>query len=190
MLECGMTLGARALLAILAGSLLLPSAGRLRAEAPASESAKEFAAALLAETNRVRKRHGISPLRPRAELNLAADDQAALMALMLSSRHDSPVPGRETPWERVRRRGYEAAKVAENVASIPVGKGAQRQSVEQIVATLVEQWLESPGHRANLLSRELTYFGASVRLSRLPGDLWCAFGVQVFCAPAPRGRGI
>jgi uncharacterized protein YkwD len=143
----------------------------------------EFAAVLLAETNRVRKAHRRSPLKAHVALDAAADDQAAFMALTLTAKHASPVAGQETPYDRVRRHGLEPVRVAENVASSPAGYGENRQSAQQIAALLVQQWMDSPGHRANILSRELTHLGGSVRLIWLPGDLWVAFGVQVFAVP-------
>jgi hypothetical protein len=75
--------------------------------------------------------------------------------------------------------------VAENVASRPLGQNEPLPSAREIAAGLVAQWMDSPGHRANLLNRNFTHFGGSVRLARLLDQQWCAFGVQVFFTPQP-----
>lgn len=167
-----------------------PAASEREKDTTAIEAGKarqaEFAAALLAETNRVRRENGVKPLRPRAELSAAADDQAAFMALTFSARHTSPIRGQETPADRVRRRGLDVALVLENVASMPAGDGDEPMPVQEIAATLVRLWFESPGHRANLLRAEATHFGGSVRLA-CQRAAWCAFGVQVFSSTPLRG---
>ena len=152
---------------------------------------RALAAALLVETNRVRRLHHLPPLRARRELEAAADDQAAFLALTLSAQHSSPLRGQETPYDRVRRRGFDPAHVAENVVSTSLAADDEEpQTVEAIAALLVELWMNSPGHRANILSRDLTQFGGAVRFARFLGKRWCAFGVQVFAKPGGRGEGI
>ena len=147
----------------------------------ASQPAPEhLAAALLAETNRVRQAHGRRPLRGQRELHAAADDQAAFMALTLTVRHSSYLPAQATPAERVRRRGVQPQGVAENVAAVSLAGGTLTIGPEQIAAILVQQWMDSPGHRANLLDPQFTHFGGGIRFARIVGDQWCAFGAQVF----------
>lgn len=156
----------------------------IEAAAPALTS-RELAQALLAETNRVRRVHHRRPLKPRPELEAAADDQAAFMALRMHAQHGSFLPGQETAAQRVRRHGLEGVAVAENVASTSLGKSGQGFSAEKIAALLVEQWMNSPGHRANLLDRRHTHFGGAVRLTRMVGGEWAAFGAQVFFIARP-----
>lgn len=151
---------------------------------PERFSPSEFARALLAETNRVRREHNRRPLKARAELNAAADDQAAFMALRMQVQHGSFLRGQDNAADRVRRHGLEGLTVAENVASTSLSAPLEQLSAAQIAALLVAQWMESPGHRANLLDRRLTQFGGSVRLTRL-GEQWSAYGVQVFLIPRP-----
>lgn len=150
---------------------------------PELPSAREFAAALLAETNRVRAGHGLRTLIRRRELEEAADEHAAFMAVTWNVQHGSPIAGRETPADRIRSHGLELGRVAENVAARTVGHGEEHEPVGQIAAQLVAQWLASPRHRANLLSREFTHFGGAIRLVRVPRESWRAFGVQLFYRP-------
>ena len=159
---------------------------RERTRENATDEARAFAAALLAETNRVRLQHGRRTLRARAELEAAADDQAAFMALRMTAQHGSFLPGQGTAKERVRRHGLEPLAVTENVASTPLGTEGESGtfSAAEVAARLVEQWMDSPGHRANLLDRRLTHFGGAVRIARL-GKQWTAYGVQVFMIARP-----
>jgi uncharacterized protein YkwD len=151
-------------------------------EPAAAWSPRVFARALLAETNRVRKAHGQPPLRRRFELEQAADDQAAFMALRRHVQHESILRGQATPFERVHRHGYwvEVGAVAENVAATSLGEHLREFTAERIAALLMRQWLESPGHRATLLDPSLTHFGGSVRLAQTVGGGWAAYGAQVF----------
>jgi uncharacterized protein YkwD len=145
---------------------------------------RAFTHALLEETNRVRRAHGRRPLRARSELEAAADDQAAFMALRMQVQHGSFLPGQSSARDRVARHGLEGVAVAENVASTTLSGPEAEFSVREIAARLVEQWMESPGHRATLLDRRLTHFGGSVRLARL-GSQWTAYGAQVFLIASP-----
>jgi uncharacterized protein YkwD len=146
----------------------------------------ELTAALLAETNRVRRAHGRRALQGRTELDAAADDQAAVMVMTSTTSHISPIRGQRTPADRAARRGVDPAMVAENLAWYPVGNEAEPPPATEVAAALVEQWMNSPGHRANLLNPNFTQLGGSIRLARVLGQAWCAYGVQVFVVPRSR----
>ena len=100
------------------------------------------------------------------------------MAMTSRVQHESFLRGQTTPTDRVRWHGLADVFVAENVAMTSLAMPAEEFSVEQISAILVEQWLNSPGHRENLLNPRLTHFGGSVRLMRVLGQ-WRAYGVQL-----------
>ncbi len=177
--------------AVAAEPAAAPAGGDSPAAVAAPTPRAELAAALLAETNRVRRLHGRRPLKAHAAIELAAAAQAAFMALALTAQHLSPIRGQRTPAERVQRHGVdpEGTGLAENVASFPVGRDAAPPPAAEIAAILVGQWLASPGHRVPLLSRDFTHFGGAIRVARVPGDAWCAFGVQLFFRPRdPFGR--
>jgi uncharacterized protein YkwD len=114
------------------------------------------------------------------------------MALRLKVSHDTPFAGRATAWERVQRAGMAAERVTENVAaiSLPTEASGERwaDSYEALAAVFVREWLESPGHRVNLLSREVTLLGCAARLARVPVGPPRVFAVQVFARPKS-GRG-
>jgi uncharacterized protein YkwD len=140
----------------------------------------ELAASLLAETNRIRAQHKLRPLRPIPELNAAADDQARYMALRLTTTHENVFVGQETVGERVRRHGLAPTSLGENVASIPVRRVGDSSLADAIANGLVEAWLKSPGHRANLLSGQFTHVGGAIRLASGLSGVEYAFGAQVF----------
>jgi len=102
--------------------------------------------AIMAAINETRKRNGAPPLRYNSHLEAAARSQANLMASKDQLSHDLGVTLRE----RVTTAGYDGA-VGENVA------GGQ-QTLEQAI----QGWLNSPGHRATLLSTKFVEFGLAV----------------------------
>jgi uncharacterized protein YkwD len=165
---------------MLIGLLVAVVRGEPAAEALRRVPKSEFAAALLAETNRVRAEHGRRALQGHPDLDAAADDQAAFMALTLSSGHTSPLRGQETPAARVKRYGHAPLRVAENVARYPADEDMFGAGPAALAAALVAQWFASAGHREALLGRDFTHLGGAVRLARMPGGRWHAFGAQVF----------
>jgi uncharacterized protein YkwD len=119
--------------------------------------------AILSAINAARRANGNhAPLTYNIQLENAARSQASLMASKDQMSHDLGVTLRE----RVTAAGYKGA-VGENLA------GGQR-TIEQAI----EGWLNSPGHRATLLSDKFVEFGLAVapveagRKSRY-GIYWC-----------------
>ncbi len=153
--------------------------------APPAFDEQELSRALLAETNRVRKLHYRRSLRSRDELQAAAVDQSAFMALRLEAQHGSLLAGQADVRERVRRHGLFDAVVAENVVATPLPADAATLTAQEVAAMLVAQWMDSPGHRATLLDARLTHFGGAVRFVRF-GKRWTAYGTQVFQIAPPR----
>jgi uncharacterized protein YkwD len=95
---------------------------------------------VVAAMNVERRARGLQPLRLNRQLSLAADDR---IRDMFSQRYfDHVAPDGTQPFVWVTRRGYRYRTVGENLA---VGyRGADR---------VVDGWMNSPGHRANLLGR-------------------------------------
>lgn len=118
-----------------------------------------FAAAGSADTasvvNKLRAENGLSPLSSSANLQRAALAHAEdmLRHRYFSHRgHDG-----STVADRVASTGYRWCYVAENIAQ------GQKDLNEVMYA-----WAQSPGHRANLLSPNVTEFG----LAAGPGYIW------------------
>lgn len=93
---------------------------------------------LLHAMNEQRVRRGLPPLHRNVRLDAAAADRIRDMFEFRYFDHIAP-DGTE-PFVWVRQRGYRYATVGENLAT---GQRAARQ--------VVEQWMASPGHRANIL---------------------------------------
>ncbi|KAB8331061.1 CAP domain-containing protein [Scytonema tolypothrichoides VB-61278] len=97
-------------------------------------------------TNQERAKNGLPPLKANAELNYAADKYAQEMSQRGILSHTSP-DGSQA-WDRAKVVGYEAQMMGENIAS---GQITPQQ--------VVQDWMKSPGHRANILKTQYTEIG-------------------------------
>jgi uncharacterized protein YkwD len=165
-------------------------------------------AAVFQETNRRRREHHLPPLEPDERLDAAADGQARTMALMLHISHESPLKGHVTPADRVRAAGLNPSFVAENVATTPLlsldgaeavrregtegqvtfvfsetGRSVPAHTYASIAAALLDRWMESPGHRANILNPAGSHLGCGVCGAKGVGELPIVYVAQIFCAP-------
>jgi uncharacterized protein YkwD len=93
---------------------------------------------MLARVNEVRRSAGLRPLRENAELDRAAQEHARDLLLRGYYRHESLEGAR--PGDRALAAGYPTGSVAENLHQ-------DRYTVERTL----DDWLNSPGHRRNLL---------------------------------------
>lgn len=98
--------------------------------------------------NRQRAAHGLGPLRLNAKLSLAAEDRIGDMFAKRYFAHVSP-DGID-PFDWVLQRGYRYRLVGENLA---VGYRG---------AAVVEGWMNSPGHRENILERGFDEVGIAI----------------------------
>ncbi len=105
---------------------------------------------LLDLTNGERRRAGRSTLLPDEALALAARHHAREMRDLNFFSHSSPTPDNATLGKRVARAGSAALSVGENLALVGAQETAQRS---------VQGWMESPGHRRNLLEPSFTHVG-------------------------------
>jgi len=94
---------------------------------------------VLAQMNAVRADRGLPPLRFESRLQKAADDRMRDMEEQEYWAHESP-DGR-SPFTWLRAESYDFEFAAENLAA-----GFETNEV------LVQSWMESPGHRANIIS--------------------------------------
>jgi len=124
---------------------------------------------MLGLVNARRRERGRAALRPSLLLDAAAQRYAEEM---LRTGHYGHVgPRGENALDRARRAGYRPAAVAENLA-----KG------HYSVADVVDGWMESRDHRANLLHPQYFEMGAGMAYGRGPDGpvvLW----VQLFGIP-------
>ncbi len=120
------------------------------ARPPTATSTKGMSTEALAVklTNDQRAQHGCSALRVDSRLRTAARAHSADMRDKHYFDHNSP-DGR-TPWDRIKAAGY-ADPGAENIA--------QGYPTAQAV---VQGWMNSSGHRANILNCDLKAIGIGV----------------------------
>ncbi len=137
------------------------------------ENKKSFLtrAGVLEQTNIQRKNNGIAPLILNAKLNSAAAIRAKDMFDNQYFAHESP-DGKNAEYA-VSYVGYEYIMIGENLA---LGNFKDDQE-------LVQAWMNSPGHRANLLNPKFQDIGISVLKGNYEGkSTWIA--VQIFGRPA------
>lgn len=165
-----------------------------------------LSAAIFAETNRVRQVHGLAPLRSVRGLEEAASFQANAIAMTGVLAHDNPFEGRADVISRIRATGLAVEGAWENVASTPLripedGRGVRIAVDEQgrreyvdfrtgeplawssygdLAARIVEQWMKSPPHRANILRDAPTHLACATALGRTATGGEVVHSVQVF----------
>jgi len=110
---------------------------------PAELTPTDTEAQLLAKTNEVRARHGRKPLTMSPQLMESARRHASWMASAGSLTHTSD-------------------PVAENIAW-----------GQADVDEAIESWMNSPGHRANMLSEEYTQIGVAGYFVEGGRIYWC-----------------
>lgn len=97
-------------------------------------------------TNEFRAENGVKPLKLNTELNAAAQAHSEDMAQQ--DYFDHTGKNGSKPWDRAKVVGYEARAMGENIA-------AGQRTPEAVV----QAWIDSPGHRANLLNASYTELG-------------------------------
>jgi len=152
----------RAAASVLAVLILAAATAAVAASvAPAaSKPARSISAAdplegeILVELNAVRRAHGLRPLRLSKPLETAADAHSRSMARWGFFRHESR--DGSVFWKRVQRfygpGGYGTWSVGENLLWSTTGLDAKGA---------VKLWMESPGHRKNILTARWREIGLS-----------------------------
>jgi uncharacterized protein YkwD len=97
-------------------------------------------------TNDFRRQNGLADLTVNNKLNAAAQTHSQNMALQDFFAHEGK-DGSE-PWDRMTAAGYQWSKAAENIAA-----------GYQTAADVVNGWINSPGHRANMLDASVKEIG-------------------------------
>ncbi|MER5877997.1 CAP domain-containing protein [Streptomyces sp. NPDC001910] len=114
---------------------------------------------VIALTNTERTTHGLPPLAPDSPLTAAAQGHSADMVARDFYAHTSP-EGRR-PWDRAAAAGSGRRTIGENIAC------GQRSPAEVVLG-----WMNSPGHRANILKRDFTHIGIGLAGGGRAGTYW------------------
>ncbi len=151
-------------IALLAVLLTLPNAASAASAcrganlAPSPARATAIRHATLCLLNRQRARHGLPRLREHRSLRNAATKYARLMVAQRFFDHVSPAGS--TMAQRIKRTSYlhhtRAWSLGENLAW---GSGGAATP-----ARIVNAWMHSPGHRANILNGRFREIGIGIAL--------------------------
>ncbi|MCD9193496.1 CAP domain-containing protein [Streptomyces albireticuli] len=114
---------------------------------------------VLALTNAERRAAGLRPLAADARLGTAAQAHSADMAGRGFYSHTTPEGGE--PWDRAAAAGAAHRGIGENIAC------GQRTPAE-----VVRGWMDSPGHRANILKPDFTHLGVGYATGGSAGTYW------------------
>jgi uncharacterized protein YkwD len=107
--------------------------------------------------NHVRAEHSLAPLKLNPELQAAAEDHNAEMLQVDYFAHVAP--DGETPVERIRKTGYIVSESDGYVIGENLAWGTYQLSTPKAI---VEAWVASPGHLANILESRYTETGVGV----------------------------
>ncbi|MCG7334507.1 CAP domain-containing protein [Sporosarcina sp. ACRSM] len=116
------------------------------AESTQDASLSAMEQAVLDLTNAERQKAGLQPLQADSNLMNSARQKSADMASNGYFSHTSPTYG--SPFDQMKANGVNYSSAAENIAM------GQRSAEE-----VVKAWMESPGHRQNILTPEFTHIG-------------------------------
>ncbi|WP_225229604.1 CAP domain-containing protein [Sporosarcina quadrami] len=118
--------------------------------------------AVLNLTNAERQKAGLQPLQIDNKLMNSARQKSTDMATKNYFSHTSPTYG--SPFDQMKANGISYKSAAENIAM------GQRSAEE-----VVKGWMESPGHRQNILTPEFTHIGIGYDAN---GNYWTQQFIQ------------
>lgn len=135
--------------------------------------------AIVQMTNAFRREHKLGSLGTNAQLTAAARAYAAYLARTGALSHTAD--GRSMD-ARVREKGYRFCWLAENLSWRRDEKGF---TTSALAGTVITGWKNSPGHRANMVSPNVTQIGVGV--ARAPGATPQFYSVQIMGKPPGKG---
>ncbi len=113
-------------------------------------------------TNAERTKAGLTPFKTDDQLMAAAREKSQDMQSKNYFSHTSPTFG--SPFDRMKALGISYKSAGENIAQ------GQRSPQE-----VVQAWMDSPGHRANILNEKFTHIGVGYVKS---GNYWTQQFIQ------------
>ncbi|PYZ98915.1 hypothetical protein CR205_10195 [Alteribacter lacisalsi] len=128
-----------------------------------SSELSQFEQEVVRLTNEERAQHGLPELEIAEDVSEVARDKSADMRDQGYFSHDSPTHG--SPFDMLRNYGVSYNAAGENIA-------AGQQTPEQVV----DAWMNSQGHRENILSSNYTEIG----VGHVEGGQYGHFWTQMF----------
>ena len=164
------TIAGMALVTVIAAGLLAATAFYARSVLTSGQLAAVISAAMVDMTNDNREEASLGGLRVNEKLVAAAQAKADDMAAKGYFAHDSP--DGTTSWKWFYDAGYSFAYAGENLA-------VDFSDSEDVV----EAWMASPTHRANIMNDRFTEIGIATAVGTYKGRT-ATFVVQMFGTPA------
>lgn len=124
---------------------------------------------MLDRTNAERAQRGVGPLQLHPQLTQAAETHAADQFNRGCNNLSHTGTDGSSPFDRIERTGLKYLAAAENIAC-----GYRSPD------TVMQGWMNSSGHRANILNSRYTHIGISATLDATGRPYW----VQIFATPA------
>ncbi len=154
----------------------IPSQQKTFHKHPGLFSEKLDASHIIKLTNEYRASLGLIPLRENFQLTHAAEYRANDMINNRYYAHVNPITG-EGPGEAIKDANYQYRTYAENIA---MGNWQSNRHI-------VDGWINSPGHRANIVNPNIKEIGvAIIKDTTTPlGRPSAYYGVQLFASPMP-----
>lgn len=134
------------------------------AVAPAAADEASLITKIIAMSNKARQENGIRPVAHLNYLSDAARGHSQEMANLKYFSHTSPTVGRERPKNRIELSGGWDMSIAENIyraAGVPEAELAE---------DVIDAWMNSPVHRANLLNPKYNSMG--IGIAKIGADEW------------------
>jgi len=111
-------------------------------------------AAIFYETNRQRSLHGLKQFKFDYNLYVCAHNHSYDMVEYNFFSHTSVVEGKTTMSDRMKQVGYANRACAENIVYTYI-----EDTYAESAKSVVDVWMNSPGHRANILNPDYTHLG-------------------------------
>ncbi|SDW37040.1 uncharacterized protein, YkwD family [Marinococcus luteus] len=128
-------------------------------DAVSSQSESEFEQEVVRLTNEVRAENGLAPVEAESSLQSVADAKSQDMIENDYFAHESPTYG--SPFEMMKEFGVSYEGAGENIAA--------GQDTPQDV---VDAWMDSPGHRDNILNPDFTHIAIGYEEGGEYGQYW------------------
>lgn len=112
-------------------------------------------AAIFYETNRQRQRYGRIQFQHHENLEYCAQSHSNDMVRLDFFSHDSPISGKREMSDRMAQVGFDNLWMAENISYHDVSN----RTYSDLAKSIVDSWMNSQGHRDNILNSRYTYLG-------------------------------
>jgi len=123
--------------------------------APDDDLVAKVEKSIVSRTNEFREKHDLPAVQTDEHLEKAAKEFAKFMAE--TSKYGHQADGR-TPAQRAKAAGYDYCIVRENIAY----RSGPQPTAGKLTDVFVQGWIDSPGHRENMLAEYVTQTGVAV----------------------------